>query len=80
MSEELVNMTTKEAITHIADYFGVKSMYALAKSLSGGDLLVQTIQIKHYMNGAKPTQKVADRFAEVYGINITDVHQRGKLA
>lgn len=77
--DDLVEMTTKEAIKHVADYFSVTSYYALAKSLSDDEMTVQPIQISKYKRGSKMSKKVADRFAEVYGIHISDIHQPGKL-
>lgn len=74
---ELAKMTGLEAIKHVAEYFELNSMYSIAKSLSGDNVNVQPIQIKNYMNGTKMSKKVAKRFEEVYGIEITDVHSTG---
>lgn len=70
-------MTCKEAIEFIGEHFGVTSMYALAKSLSGGDLNVQPTQISNYMKGTRPHPNVVRRFMEVYGIVISDGYEPG---
>lgn len=78
--DELIEMNTIEAIAHIGEYFGVPSMYALAKSLSDDSedgVKVQPIQVRHWLNGRKMTKRVAERFAEVYGIHITDYYAPG---
>lgn len=72
-------MTTKEAIRYIQEYFDVKSSYALAKSLSDETLTVQSIQIHNYLKGRKPSKKVADRFNFVYGVTISDYHDKSGL-
>lgn len=73
------SMTAKEAIDYVSKAFNITSKYALAKSLSDEHLVVQSIQISNYLNGRKMSKKVADRFFDVYGIVITDAHDRGIL-
>lgn len=73
MNDTLV-MTGAEAIKYVADYFGVPSKYALAKSLSDEKLTVQPIQISNYINGTRMSKKVADRFNDTYGIIISDAY------
>lgn len=73
MDDTLV-MTGIEAIKYVADYFGVPSKYALAKSLSDEDLTVQPIQISNYLKGTQMSKKVAERFNETYGIIISDAY------
>lgn len=70
--DDTTKLTTAEAIRYVAKHFNVPSMYALAKSLSSDDLVVQTIQVKNYLNGTRMSRKVAERFNEVYSIIITD--------
>lgn len=70
-------MTTREAIEYVADFYGVQSMYAMAKALSSDTLVVQTIQISNYLEGTKMSQKVAERFEEVYDIYVTDARRVG---
>jgi len=71
-------MTTKEAIKHVVDVFGIRSMYELAKQLSDDKLNVQAIQISNYVRGLhKMSGEVADRFFNVYGIIISDAHRPG---
>lgn len=77
--DDLIQMETIPAIKHVAKYFGISSMYRLASDLSGDGVNVQPIQISNYLRGRKMSKKVADRFAEVYGIYITDYHQAGVL-
>jgi hypothetical protein len=73
--DDTPNMTAKEALAYAAEHFGVPSAYAMAKSLSDEKMTVQPIQISHYLKGKKMSRRVADRFNEVYGIIITDVHE-----
>ena len=70
-------MPIKEAINYIVEHFGVTSYYAMSKALSDETLTVQPIQISNYANGSKPSQKVADRFFETYGVVISDAHTPG---
>ncbi len=70
---DTLRMTAKEAIEYVADHYNVPSMYALAKSLSDEKLTVQPIQISNYIRGRKMKKAIADRFREVYDIEITDV-------
>ena len=70
---DTLRMTTKEAIEYVADHYNVPSMYTLAKSLSDEKLTVQPIQISNYIKGRKMKKAIADRFREVYDIEITDV-------
>jgi len=69
-----MEMTTKEAISYIAENFDVASKYALAKMLSSDSITVQPIQITNYITGTKPHEKVAKRFLEEFGIVITDMY------
>lgn len=73
------DMTTKEAIAYVAEYFGLKSYYALSKALSDETLTVQPIQISNYAKGGKMSKKVADRFFETFGIVISDAYKPGAL-
>lgn len=74
MMDDEMTMTGKEAITFVAEHFGVPSRYALAKALSGDGLNVQAIQITNYLTGTRMSKRVAERFNEVYGIVISDVY------
>lgn len=70
-------LTSKEAIEHIAEHYGISSLYGLAAALSDEDLTVQPIQISNYMNGTRMSKKVADRVFAVYDIIISDVYTPG---
>lgn len=70
-------MSTVEAIDYVVDYFGIRSMYELAKSLSDENLTVQAIQISNYKKGKRMKQQVADRFFETYGVIINDAYTPG---
>lgn len=70
-------MTAAEAIEYVAYVHKIKSLYEIAKALSTKDLNVQPIQISNYREGSKMSSKVADRFKDVYGITISDVHNPG---
>lgn len=72
--DDVLNMTAREAILYVSENWDTKSMYSIAKNLSDDVIKVHTIQISNYLRGTKMSRKVADRFAEVYGIVITDVH------
>lgn len=74
MDSDTLIMTGREAIRYVAFHFGVPSKYALAKSLSDKDLVVQPIQISNYINGTRMSKKVAERFNETYGIIISDAY------
>jgi hypothetical protein len=73
-------MTTQEALSYIAEYFNVTSLYALSKALSDSELNVQPIQLSKYKKGHKMSKKVAQRFFDVYGVIINDFHDRGVFA
>lgn len=70
-------MTAQEAIEYVAAVNNIPSMYEMSKQLSDEKLTVQPIQISNYLNGGKMSRQVADRFWEVYGIIISDVHSPG---
>lgn len=70
-------LTTKEAIAFVSEHFGHKSLYSISKALSDETLTVQPTQIKRYVNGARMSRKVADRFLEVYDIVVSDVWSPG---
>ena len=76
MSED-ETMSTVDAINYVTEYFGIQSMYALAKSLSDEELTVQTIQISNYIKGKRMTKKVANRFFITYGVIINDAYTPG---
>lgn len=70
-------MTAKEAIEHVTYVHRIPSYYALAQSLSDKDLNVQPIQVSNYVKGKLMSEKVAQRFFEVYGVVISDAHRPG---
>lgn len=78
--EEVETMTGQEAIEHIKDFFGIPSYYAMAKALSDDDLTIQPIQISNYFKGKMMSQKVANRFEDVYGVIINTVYTPGVFA
>lgn len=71
----LIDLTTKEAIAYIKDYFGIESNYGIAKMLRSKQLPMQPIQIAGYETGKKMTKKTASLFAATFGINVTDTHK-----
>lgn len=73
-------MTGKQAILYVIENYGITSKKALADSLSGDGLTVQPIQISNYLDGTKMSQKVAERFLFVYGINVSDAHRPSDFA
>lgn len=75
-----MKLTTVQAIKYVAENFEVTSMYGLAKSLSNDEVKVQPVQISNYLKGTRMSQKVADRFLDVYGIIITDAHNPSDFA
>ncbi len=74
-----MEMTAQKAVAHVITEMDVPSKYAVAKLLSDEDLKVQPIQVSNYLKGKTMSQKVANRFEEVFGITITDVRQRSTL-
>ncbi len=77
---EDVAMPAKEAIIKVCSDLNIPSKYRLAQLLSDETLKVQPIQIYNYLvKDRKMSKKVADRFTSVFGIVITDVHERGSL-
>lgn len=79
MVEQIEMYTGKEAIIKVCEDFGITSKYALAKALSCDTVTVQPIQIYNYLNGRQMSEKVAQRFSEVFGIVISDVYSAGSL-
>lgn len=79
-SEEPMRLTA--AIDHIAEYFGVRSFYAMAKALSDETMTVQPTQISKFHKGqTKVSKKVAQRFHDTYGVRIDecDIYAPGGL-
>lgn len=62
-------MTAAEAINILLAQGYTK--YKVGKSVD-----VSPTSIAQYLNGTKPTQAIADRFKEVHGLEITEVHVR----
>lgn len=78
MSSDEVQMGTKEAIEYVQYVHRIKSYYALAQTLSDTDLNVQPGQISNYARGKTVmSEKVAQRFFDVYGIVVTDAYKPG---
>lgn len=77
MGDDILRMTAKDAIKYVSDtYEDFRSMYSIAKALTGGELKVTTIQISNYLRGKhKMSGKVANRFYEVFDIVITDAYE-----
>lgn len=77
---DTLQMTAKEAILYVS-YSNSKysSMYSIAKALSGDGLKVHTVQISNYLKGTRMSRKVAERFEEVFDIEITDVWDTSSL-
>lgn len=72
-------MTSKEAISYISEYFGIKSYYAIAKALSDEELTVQPIQISNYCKTTKMSKKVAQRVFDTFGIIVSDTFDKSKF-
>ena len=65
-------MTVKEALQHLHDEHKLKSLYSIAKALSGDGVTVQPVQIRNYIRGGSMRAKTAERFLSVFNIYITD--------
>lgn len=77
---DLDTLTSSEAIKHVSEFYAVKSYYAMAKALSDDKIKVQAIQIANYLKGKnRMSQKVANRFFDVYGVIISDAYNGGAL-
>lgn len=62
-------MRTKPAILEVLAKRGGPSKYALAKALG-----VRPIMIDHYLNGSRMKQGQADKFKELFDIELDDVY------
>jgi len=62
-------MKTKLAILKVLSGREAPSKYALAKALG-----VRPIMIDHYLNGSRMKQGQADKFKEVFDIELSDVY------
>ena len=62
-------MKTKDAILQVLSGRAAPSKYALAKAIG-----VRPIMVSHYLTGSRMKQGTADKFQEIFGIEITDVY------
>ena len=62
-------MKTKLAILEVLSKRDASSKYALAKALG-----VRPIMVDHYLNGSRMKQGQADKFKELFDIELDDVY------
>jgi ribosome-binding protein aMBF1 (putative translation factor) len=62
-------MTMYEALVHLVNDKGM-SRYYIAKRMQ-----VQPIMVRHWLNGTRPRQETADRFAELFDIKVTNIYK-----
>ena len=62
-------MKTKDAVLQVLSGRAAPSKYALAKAIG-----VRPIMVSHYLTGSRMKQGTADKFTNVFDIEISDVY------
>jgi ribosome-binding protein aMBF1 (putative translation factor) len=65
----MTEMTMYEAVVHLINDRGL-SRYYIAKRMQ-----IQPIMVRNWLNGTRPRQETANRFAELFNIKITNVYR-----